>query len=327
MERGLPDGVNGTLLCRHPRITAVVCTAGARPTLHNCLHSLLGQMCDRFEVILVWNNSGDMNLDGVPSHPRLRVLREERKGVSHARNLAVKQACGEILVFVDDDIVMDSRWLHELTAGFEDPQVVCITGRVIPDGPTFLSREKEERYYSEPVDLSVRTLDPNDSDSFQGILGAPLGYGCNMAFRKEFLQAYKTFPEDLGAGSLIGGGDDLFMFVQVLRHGFRIQHAPRAAVTHCFEADATKQKPRMAQLYSANVAVALKLLLEEKLVVQVLRWVSRALARRLRQLLARKTLTPEPQELLTFTEKLRAYLRGVSIYRQSRRLHRRRLSD
>jgi glycosyltransferase involved in cell wall biosynthesis len=46
--------------------------------------------------------------------PRVRYLREDRPGVSWARNRGMMAARGEILAFVDDDVVVDLYWLVEL---------------------------------------------------------------------------------------------------------------------------------------------------------------------------------------------------------------------
>ena len=129
------------------------------------------------------------------------------------------------------------------------------------------------------------------------------------------------FPLDLGAGSLIGGGDEFYMYLQVVKHGFRIRHVPAAAVTHFFESSNDKSKARNIQLYSGTVAFALKMFLEEKaLRVATFKWLVSALKRRLRRVWARKAISSEPQELLSPFEKFTAYLQGVGVYWKSRRL-------
>lgn len=271
-------------------------------------------------MIVVLNGPDNPAFAHAVSRFRVRLLNEPRRGVSIARNHAVPEARGEILVFVDDDIQIQPDWLREILEGFADPTVACVTGRVIPAGQVRLATEKAERYYTSQRALSSWTLDASDPNWYQYIIGEPVGFGCNMAFRKSFLEKHALFPMDLGAGSLIGGGDEFYMYVQVVKHGFRLRHTPTAAATHFFETDITKQKVRDAQLRAGSVAFALKLFLEEKtLRSATLKWLFSGVKRRLRHVWQQRAIASEPQELLSPGEKLRAYVRGLGIYWKSRR--------
>lgn len=304
----------------HPFLSVILCTTGIRPTLDRCLELLAAQDCRRFEVILVLNAPPDENFARAVADFPVRLLNEPRCGVSHARNHAIPHARGEILAFVDDDVLTDSNWIHELVKGFQDPAVACVTGRIIPAGILSLARERAERYYASERALSAWSLDASDPNWYQYILGEPVGFGCNMAFRKSFLENGTLFPGDIGAGALIGGCDEFYMFVQVLKRGFRIRHVPSAAVTHLFEADVQKQKVRNAQLYAASVAFALKMFTEERsLRWATCKWLLAGFQRRVRHILARRAIASEPQELLSAREKLRAYLEGLRVYWKWRR--------
>lgn len=291
--------------------------------LTRCLERLTYQDYRSYEIIVVLNGPKDNSFARAVSRFPLRLLHEPRLGVSIARNHAVARARGEILVFVDDDVLISHNWLDEIVKGFADPCVACVTGRVIPAGQVCLTSERADRYYSSERALSAWTLESSNPNWYQYILGEPVGFGCNMAFRKTFLEKYSLFPVDLGAGSLIGGGDEFYMYVQVLKHGFRIRHTPTAAATHYFESDISKQKIRDAQLRAGSVAFALKLLLEERtLRLATLKWLLSGVVRRVRRVWGQRALSSEPQELLSPHEKLCAYLCGVGVYWKSRRINR-----
>lgn len=304
-----------------PFASVILCTNGLRPTLIRCLEQLTTQDYQDYEVIVVLNGPANPAFEQAVSKFPVKLLHEPRRGVSIARNHAVPQAKGEILAFVDDDIQIEANWLREIVQGFTDPAVACVTGRVIPAGPICFASEKADRYYASQRALSSWTLDASDPNWYQYILGEPVGFGCNMAFRKTFLERTALFPVDLGAGSLIGGGDEFYMYVQVLKHGFRIRHTPKAAATHYFETDIDKQKVRNAQLRAGSVAFALKLFLEERtLRLATLKWLYSGLRRRARHVWQQRAIASEPQELLSPGEKLRAYVRGLGIYWKSRRI-------
>jgi glycosyltransferase involved in cell wall biosynthesis len=303
-----------------PFVSIILCTRGLRPTLLPCLERLAdqGQAYGRSEIIVVLNGPQNPDFAEAVSRFPVKLVNEHQPGVSAARNYAVPRSRGDILVFVDDDILVDSNWLEELIKGFDDPRVACVTGRVIPAGVLSMTTERAERYYASERALSTWTLDASEPDWYQYIVGEPVGFGCNMAFRRTFLETCSMFPLDLGAGSLIGGGDEFYMYLQVIKHGFRIRHVPAAAVTHYFEDSNDKSKARNAQLYSGSVAFALKMLLEEKtLRGATFKWLVSALGRRLRRVWTRKAIASEPQELLSPVEKITAYLKGVGVYWKS----------
>lgn len=314
---------NDTSLPERPAVSIILCTTGQRPMLMQCLERLTTQARQYHdcEIIVVLNGPQNATFTEEVSKFPVRLLNEPRRGVSFARNHAVPRAKGEILIFVDDDILIGPRWLEEILKGFQDPQIYCVTGRVIPAGPITFTSERSGRYFTSERALTNWTLDSSDPNWYQYILGEPVGFGSNMAFRKSFLENYSLLPTDLGAGSLIGGGDEFYMFIQVLKHGFRLHHNPAAAVTHVFDDNIGNQKTRNTQLYAGSVAFALKLLLEEKtLRMATARWLFSGLKRRARHIWKRKAIASEPQELLSPGEKLCAYLRGLGVYWKARRV-------
>ena len=54
---------------------------------------------------------------------------EERRRLAVARNTGIRISSGDIVVFADDDFIVDKDWISKLIKNFEDPEVVCCTGR------------------------------------------------------------------------------------------------------------------------------------------------------------------------------------------------------
>src|SRR6185369_16506406 len=59
-------------------------------------------------------------------------VREDRLGLSHARNRGILEARGELIAFIDDDALAEKEWLTELTAVFDDSSIACAGGLVLP---------------------------------------------------------------------------------------------------------------------------------------------------------------------------------------------------
>ena len=65
---------------------------------------------------MVDNNSTDNTLSAVEEYRDVLPIRyvfEPQQGLSHARNRAVQEAGGDLIVFTDDDVRVDPRWLAE----------------------------------------------------------------------------------------------------------------------------------------------------------------------------------------------------------------------
>jgi glycosyltransferase involved in cell wall biosynthesis len=98
--------------------------------LARCLHALCTQTWpgDRYEVILVDNNSTDRSVEIARGFPGVTVLTEEIQGSYAARNRAVREARGETLVFTDADCVVCPAWLAEMAAALADPGTGLVLG-------------------------------------------------------------------------------------------------------------------------------------------------------------------------------------------------------
>ncbi len=94
--------------------------------LQGCLDSISGQTWKNLEVILVDDGSTDGSAAlcerFVREDPRFRLIRQENKGVSAARNVALEAATGEYVFFLDAD-----DYLH--------PQALEVLHKAICSGP------------------------------------------------------------------------------------------------------------------------------------------------------------------------------------------------
>ncbi len=99
-----------------PRISVVVPTYNRRDRLHRVLRSLAEQDIDEpFEVIVVSDGSTDGTDDYLRSADvplAIVPIVQTNQGPAGARNAGVARAVGELVVFVDDDVVADTDLLR-----------------------------------------------------------------------------------------------------------------------------------------------------------------------------------------------------------------------
>jgi glycosyltransferase involved in cell wall biosynthesis len=99
-------------------ISVIVCSHNPRDAyLARCLNGLRSQTLDMksWELLLIDNASDQpLKLKGdISWHPNSRHLSESKLGLVWARCRGIQESVGEILIFVDDDNVLDSDYLFK----------------------------------------------------------------------------------------------------------------------------------------------------------------------------------------------------------------------
>ena len=112
------------------------------------------------EVVVVDNDADGGPLDAAftaafGGDPRVRWVHEPRQGLSFARNAGLAAARGQIVVFTDDDVLVDEQWVEKLVAGFDSPEpVACVTGAILPAAAVFVA--VKERVARHPLPEKLR---------------------------------------------------------------------------------------------------------------------------------------------------------------------------
>jgi glycosyltransferase involved in cell wall biosynthesis len=220
-------------------ITVILCTYNRCHSLAAALNSVAASRLPEsvsWEVVVIDNNSNDKTRDVVAEfghrYPgRFRYVFEPQQGKSFALNAGIREARGEILAFMDDDVIVDAKWLQCLTAIFQKQGWSGVGGRVLPERtftpPAWLS--VEGKYALAP--LAMFDLGPQPGELNE----AP--FGTNMAFRKEVFEKVGGFRTDLGPrpGSETRGEDTEFGD-RVLAAGQHLWYEPSAIVYHSLPA-------------------------------------------------------------------------------------------
>jgi glycosyltransferase involved in cell wall biosynthesis len=97
-----------------PAVTVVIPLYNKRSYIGRALDSVLRQSFQKFEIIVVDDGSTDNGADVVKSYadPRIRLIRQENKGVSVARNAGVDRATADFVTFLDADDEWKPRQLE-----------------------------------------------------------------------------------------------------------------------------------------------------------------------------------------------------------------------
>jgi len=224
-----------------PSLSVAICTKDRPDNLNRCLHSLTllnwSLLTSSFEILVIDNAPSDSRTKDVAYSYGTKGVRyacEPKPGLDFARNRAIAEATGEILAFLDDDIVVDRGWLNGLIESWTaNPDAGGVTGLVLPyelETEAQIAFEKRGGFrrgfdkirYGQT--LRGNKLYPGGS----GIFGA----GCNMSFRRELLLKLNGFDEALDTGKPLPGGGDLDIFYRTIRAGHPLIYEPTYLVYH-----------------------------------------------------------------------------------------------
>lgn len=220
------------------KVTIAIPTYNRAGFLRQTLAGVLAQQFPRdgFEVLVIDNNSRDdtprVVAEFAAARPALRYLLESQQGLDYARNRAIAEARGDIIVFGDDDILVQPDWLAHMTAPLladHGRRIGAVGGEVIPvfpDGQPDWIREWH-------APLAFRA-DAGPIEARHSPMGA------NVAFPKWVFEKLGLFHTalDRAAGNYFSGGDSE-MIRRVRAAGLEVWFAPAAAVKHQMPAGRT----------------------------------------------------------------------------------------
>jgi glycosyltransferase involved in cell wall biosynthesis len=222
-----------------PALTIAVCTKDRPQRLARLLRSIeavrAGSEFRELEVLVVDNASvDDATRRAAEGFAGVRCVREARTGLDFARNTALREARGELIAYLDDDVVVDRGWLDGLWSVWRDhPDAGGYSGLVLPlrlDTPAQVAFEAAggfRRGFAR-VQHGAEHL----ANALHPVGVGVVGTGANMAFDRALVLALGGFDEALDTGAPLPGGGDLDMFYRVLRSGRGMVYEPRYAVFH-----------------------------------------------------------------------------------------------
>jgi GT2 family glycosyltransferase len=238
---GNPSEENGSAVPpdRFPSFTVAICTKDHPTDLARCLERLMalraGEDGGDFEILVVDNAPSDGQTRGLAtSLPPVKYVMEPKPGLDFARNRALKEATGEMIAFIDDDVTVDRYWLSGLKRAIARyPDAAAFTGLVLPSELATEAQILFERTGGfEKSFETIRYGQTLPGNPYYPCVGGKLGTGCNMAVRRKVTLDLGGFDEALDTGPPLPGGGDSDMLYRIIRAGYPLIYEPRFMVFH-----------------------------------------------------------------------------------------------
>ena len=213
-------------------ISILVATKDRPLKLKNCLTSILKNSIRNFELIIIDQSTTNT------SHKLIRAINEsniryyysKRIGNTHALNIALQKAKGDIYVFTDDDCIVPSNWLRMIIQTYRlHPEASGVSGQTLP----FLTHRQSLSMvcpgtYQSKTFRIINNLGPVVHSPKDGF-----GKGTNMSFKREVFQKLGGFKEWLGPGSIAGaGGNETEFIYRAVKYHFILCFNPKIIVYH-----------------------------------------------------------------------------------------------
>ena len=213
------------------KVSVAVVTYNRGQIISRCLDSLEDQIIKPYEVIVVDSSEDDDTEKIVRRKGFVYQHSEKRIYQPQARNIVLEKAKGDIVAFVDDDVICTPQWLENVIYGFSFENVVGVGGPVIRCDESLRVLEKAKMsdknqnfftcygdFHFVPAWISPKPVKTK------------LMMGCNMSFLKEKLREVKGFDEFYGRDASYREETD--PQIALIKKGYDFMYMPKAIVYH-----------------------------------------------------------------------------------------------
>lgn len=219
-----------------------------------------------------------------PAGMDVRIVHEEKLGLSNARNRALQDARGEYILFMDDDETPDPAWLTAYEQAMREHQPDALGGRI----EVFFENGARPLWLQDELLGFLGKLDHGEA-CWLTERATPI-FGGNFAFRRSVFERIGNFDARLGRqGTANIGGEDTEIYRRLLEHGCRVRWVPEAIIQHRIQTPKLRRGYfldlhfRQGRMEGARTRGAGTRIPPLYLYSQVARAYGRALALRLRQ--------------------------------------------
>lgn len=202
------------------KFSLILATLGRDIEVEKFVLALMEQSYKEYELIIIDQNDDDRIKNIYRKYKndlKIIYLHINQKGLSHARNIGLAYATGDIIAFPDDDCWYDSRLLERVRDYLNSPEIDGLCGC--------------------PIDENYESLISNFLKKETLLCKANVWHGgisFTIFLRNKVVKEVGLFDERLGvgAGTPYGSGEETDYLLRALEKNFKIVYTPKIKVFH-----------------------------------------------------------------------------------------------
>lgn len=238
------------------KLSIVIPTKNRSEMLRGVLQSIVSQKADQgiYEVLVIDNGSVDktkiVSKEFQNKIQNLRYIYDDRPGLHTGRNRGIIESQGEFIGYLDDDVILFPNWINTVFKAFDDVEVMCVCGSVLPYDMSLITKEFMDKhavkigpYWFVGVISCFWERGLSENDTRSHTMKDNLLAGGNAVFRKEVLYACHGFhPDGMPRNLLMYRGDGETYVRRFMRERrMKFMYYAQASVYHMI--DVTRVNP------------------------------------------------------------------------------------
>lgn len=204
------------------KISIIVPVYNVEDYLEECIESIINQTYKNIEIIII--NDGSKDNSGVicdkysKKDKRIRVLHQENKGLSVARNIGIKESTGKYISLIDADDVVHSKMIELMYREIEKNK--C-------DIAICMFQEFTKSFIEKNNEYSVKVMNQNEFLKGLMIDKEITSHACNKLYKRELFNDIEYVVgkkyEDIGTTYRLGLKANLVCLMNIELYGYRIR--------------------------------------------------------------------------------------------------------
>ena len=196
------------------KFSIVICTLNRPIILEKCVDSILKQTFENYEIIII-DQSNDYNKLTEQKSDKIIYKHIKQKGLSNARNVAIKIASGNYFCLMDDDAEYENNVLEIANNILSKNDITILCGNIfdVKKSKSFLSGMNNN----------------TNLTTYQNIFKTCASGA--MIIKTDFLKKY-NFDDSLGIGRHWGSGEETDIVLLALHEKRKVLFSPDIVVYH-----------------------------------------------------------------------------------------------
>lgn len=208
-------------------VSVIVPTYNRDRALVDAIQSVLKQDFENYELIIVDQSLSHekvtQNFLQKINNANIKYFKVAPPSLPAARNFGLEKARAEIIVYIDDDVILDQGFIKAHVDCYKKyPDICAVVGRIKSKG----QQQAKNLPFLNKANFTIGGFDYKEFGFVE------TGQGCNMSFKKQYLKKIGGFDTNYIANAVREEADAFFRLKNL---GLKILFCPKAKLTHSEE--------------------------------------------------------------------------------------------